>query len=289
MAETVNDVLDLVRDVTQDRGVSDTVLLSFINSFYQNKFWVDLNMSSITEMWNFQTLANTGEYSVPQAYRLIKNSTIEINGCPFNLYRDEVEFDSIYNEGYIIGESVGTGDAVEQTFTGTLTQYPVLPKSMIATDNVETFKDIDGDGILTGSLGGSGTIVYATGVYSITFNTIPVLDSAIVSTYARYVAGSPEAALFYNNIIKFRPIPDGTYDINIEVAKRPTLLAVDGAIPDTLWGDAIAYGTSIDRYNRRGDFDNASRVQMIYLEHLATILGKGYKVTSKLQRIQPRW
>lgn len=54
----------------------------------------------------------------------------------------------------------------------------VLPGSVVVADSVETFTD-NGDGTLTGDATGTGTVNYATGVVSATFNTAPVLADPI--------------------------------------------------------------------------------------------------------------
>lgn len=50
------------------------------------------------------------------------------------------------------------------------------------TDGVETFVD-NRNGVLTGNKGGTGTINYATGAYSVTFNTAPANSQALTSNY----------------------------------------------------------------------------------------------------------
>lgn len=75
--------------------------------------------------------------------------------------------------------AIGTGVA---TYTGTLSIIPVVAGTFTATDGQEVFSD-NGDGNLSGSLGGTGTLVYSTGVYSITFATAVTAGVAIESTY----------------------------------------------------------------------------------------------------------
>src|SRR5439155_20104972 len=50
------------------------------------------------------------------------------------------------------------------------------------TDSVETFTD-DRNGTMVGSLGGTGTVNYATGAVSVTFNTAPANSQAITCSY----------------------------------------------------------------------------------------------------------
>jgi hypothetical protein len=87
---------------------------------------------------------------------------------------------------YVIsGENVGTGDGAEVTFSGNLANVPLVAGTLSITDTVETFSD-NGDGTLTGTLGGSGTIDYDTGAYNVTFNTAPGNGQAITADYDYY-------------------------------------------------------------------------------------------------------
>lgn len=85
----------------------------------------------------------------------------------------------------VANEVIGTGDGSTATFSGTLT-YPGIHSqaysaltladgatagtTLSITDGTETFTDADGDGVMVGSAGGSGTINYETGAFSVTFN-----------------------------------------------------------------------------------------------------------------------
>ena len=79
-------------------------------------------------------------------------------------------------------EILGRGDGATKKYTGTLVFKPILTSSFAVTDGTEIFSD-NGDGTLTGDGGGSGTIVYATGAYSITFNANVTDGIAVTSTY----------------------------------------------------------------------------------------------------------
>jgi len=69
---------------------------------------------------------------------------------------------------------VGTGLAGDLTFSGDLECIPIVPGSVEITDGAETFLD-DGNGVLeSDKVGGTdGSIVYATGAYSVTFAVEP--------------------------------------------------------------------------------------------------------------------
>jgi len=84
--------------------------------------------------------------------------------------------------------AIETGDGDTKAFTGTLAAIPVEPGTVAITDGVETFAD-DGCGRLTGSAGGTGTVNYKTGVYSITFNANVVNEVDVVVDCTTAIAG----------------------------------------------------------------------------------------------------
>jgi len=73
----------------------------------------------------------------------------------------------------------------ELTYEFTLAHKPLEPGGTVAiTDSVETFTD-NGDGTLTGSAGGSGTIDYISGDVEVTFNAM-VASNPITAAYEYY-------------------------------------------------------------------------------------------------------
>lgn len=74
-----------------------------------------------------------------------------------------------------------------KNYSGTLSTHPILVGSFTATDGTETFTD-NGDGTLTGSAGGTGTINYTTGAWSLSFNANVVAPTNIYATYTPLVS-----------------------------------------------------------------------------------------------------
>lgn len=96
------------------------------------------------------------------------------------LYLSWIDNDFPYTA--ISNENWGTGDNIEVTFTGTAVKPHLVGRTVTVTDTVETFTD-DGLGTLTGDAGGTGTINYVTGAYSVTFNSAPAGSQAILAGY----------------------------------------------------------------------------------------------------------
>lgn len=100
------------------------------------------------------------------------------------LYGSTIDKDELSDFTETTNENVGTGDGTEKTFTATLSVVSAVRTAMYVriTDTVETFTD-DRNGALVGDKGGTGTVNYATGAISVTFNTAPLNTQAITADY----------------------------------------------------------------------------------------------------------
>lgn len=140
-------------------------------------------------LWQIIT-ANPGSvidlYDSPKnhkGYITTKNNRLWLwnkNEAPSVIYLSYID-NILENQTSVDDEAIGGSGA---TRTGTLAFKAGGSKrqcyAVSFTDTVETFTD-NYDGTLTGSAGGTGTINYATGAYSITFNASP--SNPVTSDY----------------------------------------------------------------------------------------------------------
>lgn len=87
----------------------------------------------------------------------------------------------------VSNEVLDRGDDSQKTFSGTLSNHPLLATTIIITDQTESFYDKHTD-VLEGSLGGTGTINRFTGEFEIAFNTAPNNNQPITASYSYYTA-----------------------------------------------------------------------------------------------------
>jgi len=146
----------------------------------------------------------------------------------------------------VSNEQLAIGNGILLTFSSTLNFFPIQSGTLEITDNVEVFLD-NGNGTLTGSAGGTGTINYTTGAYSVTFSVAPLNGQQIVANYSlpntsgilsgngsgtiNYVTGVFTATfstapatglLIYNNYQAYQPArPQGVLFYNNEFTFRP--------------------------------------------------------------------
>lgn len=100
-----------------------------------------------------------------------RNGTTSGNNDKTGLYLSYIDKDQLSDFTHVTAEALGAGGSL--TYSGTLVASGA-PKTVMyveITDGTETFKD-DRNGNLVGSAGGTGTINYATGAYSVTFKVV---------------------------------------------------------------------------------------------------------------------
>jgi len=87
----------------------------------------------------------------------------------------------------VADEEIDLGDD-GVSYGGTLIKKPLQAGTFIITDELaqEEFTDYDGDGTMTGSEGGSGTINYTTGVWTVTYNAALADGTKIYGDYIKW-------------------------------------------------------------------------------------------------------
>jgi hypothetical protein len=137
---------------------------------------VNQNLSS----FRFATL----RFSQGRAYAGQRNGTTAGNNDKTGVYLSKIDKALLSSYTQTTGEAYGTGDGSTNIFAHALAQVSGAKTAMYVsvTDGVETFTD-DRNGAMAGSLGGTGTVNYATGAVSVTFATAPANLAAITCSY----------------------------------------------------------------------------------------------------------
>lgn len=120
-----------------------------------------------------------------------RNGTTAGNKDKTGFYLSYIDKAQLSDFTQVTGEAYGTGDGTTKTFAHTLSAISAPKTAMYisVTDGTETFVD-DRNGNMEGNLGGTGTVNYATGAVSVTFNTAPTNSQAITCSYYHETATS---------------------------------------------------------------------------------------------------
>lgn len=285
----LSEIQQKVRQVTgrySPQELSNEQLLEYINKYFQFTFPAELKLERMHTYYELLTSANTQSYTLPTGYVNFEPiGTIDRQLLLW--YQDP---DSFYNENpqNIGRQTIGTGDGATVTFNATAGNFPILPASAVITDNNEVFQDTNTDFnsspvTITGSLGGSASLNYSTGVLSVTFNSAPLSGQDIYFSYIQFQAGQPRAVLLYNNQFTFFPVPDTAYRFRVKAYANALVTTASGTTATEFvnatdspfldeWGPCIAYGTSRDIHADKGEMDAYAEVTALYKEQLAYVL-----------------
>lgn len=141
-----------------------------------NQVWLNSKNSSLYKIMVANPADPVDQYNSTKNYK----GRIKVTQNRMTLWGTLTDATGVYgsyvdslNYTTVSGEVLGTGDGATVTFSGTLAFKGSGARrtcfAISVTDGTETFTD-DYNGVLTGSAGGTGTINYATGAISVTFN-----------------------------------------------------------------------------------------------------------------------
>lgn len=279
---TLADIRTKVRQVTgrlTPGELSNDRLDKYINQYYQFTFPAELKLEKKHTYYEFLTTANQATYTFDND----TYTNVEPPGYIDNLnllwYQDPATFIE-QNSQNISRQTPWTGDGSTTAFSTTITGFPIMPDTLVITDNTEVFEDTSqtwttSNVSITGSEGGTATINYSTGSVSVAFNTAPADGQEISLSYEIFKAGRPTAVLLYNNQFKFYPPPNSAYRFKVKAyaVVTPFTSATDRPELDQ-WGPCIAYGASRDILADLGEMDAYAEITALYKEQLAYVLKK---------------
>jgi hypothetical protein len=279
---TLAEIRSKVRKVTgrlTPGELSNEALDNYINQYYEYTFPAELKLEKKHTYYEFLTAANTAWYDLPNSTYTNWEPPASIDRLSILWYQDPAAFFE-NNPQKIVRSTPWTGDGGTVVFTTTVTQFPILPDSLVITDDTETFEDTsqtwtEANVNITGSLGGNAVINYSTGVITVTFVVAPNAGQLIHLSFIQFQPGRPTAVLMYNNQFQFYPPPDTAYRFRVKAYAVTTNLVNATDTPELdQWGPCIAYGAARDILADLGEMDVYQEVTMLYKEQLAYVLKK---------------
>jgi len=264
------------------KQLSNDQLDRYINHYVQYTFPAEVKLDRNLTTYQLLTEANKQSYEGPSSFsNFVAPATIDNQFLYW--YQDQAVFNSAYPEK-IQKNTLGTGDGTTSSFSNTQQSYPILPGSMVITDDVELFQDTNtvyttSNVSISGSLGGSATINYSTGDISVTFSTPPVDGANVYATYIQMVEGRPIGVLWYNNTFTFYPVPDAVYRFKVAAYTVQTVVKANGTVTNEFtsatdrpvedeWGPTFAYGAARAIVADYGEMDSYQQLTALYKEQL---------------------
>jgi len=277
---TKTEIVRKIRQVTgrfSEDDMSNTELSDRLNKYLLYRFPAEVKLEQKHVFYEFKTTPNQATYAVPDATYTNYEPPVTVNNLSMLWYQDSAKFEEENPLQYNFAKP-WTGDGVTVTFTTTLGGFPIYPSTLTISDNTEVFEDTNttwttADINITGSLTGTATINYDTGVVSVTFNAAPANGQLIYLNYVMFQPNRPEAMLYFANQFQLFPVPDQVYIIKMRSYKMTTALVNATDTPDlNEWGPCIAYGTSLDIFADYGENDAYAETTALHKEQISLIL-----------------
>lgn len=290
MAWTLADIRRMLRQVSgrlSSNQLSNAAADQYINNYYRYEFPAEVKLERQQKYYEFNTVPLQVEYNFDTVNYTNIEPPVYVNLQSILYYQDPAVYYSQNPEQITLG-TMGTGNGVQTNFPLTVQVPMIVPGTVIVTDNVETFTD-NGAGVLTGSAGGTGTVVYTTGVINVTFATAPANGITINLSYEQQQPAKPQSVLFYDDKFRFFPMPDTVYRIRVKAFKVPDAL-VNGTDTPPLqeWGPCIAYGAARRIFMEYGEMDQWNQIMPMYKSEVSSILARTVNNLSNT-RAQPNF
>lgn len=118
-----------------------------------------------------------------------------------------------------------------------------------------------------------GTVNYVTTQITVNFPVAPAAGTTINVWAATYQVGRPYNALFWNNEITIRPVPDNVYLIEIETYQTPAQFMNTSNHPIlNQWAQYIAYGSAKEILRDRQDMEGVANLDEGFKRQEALVL-----------------
>ncbi len=282
---TLSDIRLKVRRVTgrlSPQEMTTDELDDRINKYYQHTFPAEVKLERQHTFFDFLTVANQATYDFEAVTAPDVFTNVEPPATMDNLsliyYQDPGRFNE-ENPFQINRLTPWTGDGFIVNFNTIVTGFPIMPASVVITDNVTVFEDTNkifalGNPIdIPGNPGGLAVVTYSTGAISVTFSMAPANGQAISLSYIIFQAGRPTSVLYYDNEFKFFVPPNTAYRFRMKGYKVVDALvnATDTPVLSQ-WGPAIAYGTARNIHVDFGEMEEYNQVTQLYNEQIDYVM-----------------
>lgn len=275
---TLSNIISEFRSIA---GVPDTSMytnqqcVNLINYYYQYVLPKELKIFWGYKFYQFFCQANVDQYLAPAGFQTV-NPTVYADGFQIEWYTDPDTFYQDYPQQEN-KQQVDTGNGSTNSFSFTISAYPVLSRSLYVTDGTQVVQD-DGAGLFNqvasdGSLTPvAGSVSYTAGtVTGLAFVAAPAANTSIVATSQTYMPNRPQGILFFPqqvlsnstasalnaiNMFVLRPVPDQVYLIKMQGIQVPPAMINDTDVPFRPdLGPLIALGAALHRFKLYNQMD----------------------------------
>lgn len=245
------------------QDMTDATIADYLNRFYLLNMPYNFQLFDLKTKYSFETQAGIDRYNVPIDRFNTLQTPCTVDNVPIVMTQYPSELLNTFNLLYFNVQSALATGAITETFT--ITNAPFLrghinpmgitdglSSSVYVTATTSTGEQMvlqdDGSGNLVVSTAPTvpiGTVNYATGAVSCSFPSLLAVGAPIFTQTVPYTAQRPSVALFYDNVITLRGVPDRAYLIEFNAYMTPTqFLETTDSIAFSWMADYLAWGAA---------------------------------------------
>jgi hypothetical protein len=318
---TLSDIILKVRKLTgsgTSNQLTDSQIIDYINSFYLYDFPAAFRSLKLKDKYTFNTIRGIDTYAFDSEHFTTIEMPCYIAKREVKLFTDPWSFYGV-NYNWQFQENITQGDGTVGPYTAAL-QNPNIIRSTLNNPMVETLTQPttpqlptptplsfqqaipsrvqnilftantslgstqnatdDGAGNIIGDA--TGTIDYATGAVSITFNAVVPSGENIQVQYNPMNPAQmaiPISIMYFQNQFTLRPVPDKGYTVEITAYRQPSQALMGSTDPDqpnltgkpelTEWWECVAFGAAKKVYEDRLDPDGVALMDKGLMERYA--------------------
>lgn len=276
ISSTVENIRTKVRRLTASPStlqLSNDDLDEYINASYSQDMPGDIKSNLFREVVEVFVKPNIDRYPLsgtlvantgPDTFESIREP-VYVEGRRAEFYKDRGQFYASWPRTASLNTSL-TGDGATTSFS-LVVASPILQNEVtIGVKIGSQYKNFEDDGdpggtgtgkiVEVGSTDPQGTIVYATGTFTLNFTSAPNSGETISVWFYQYTAGRPYSVLWWKNELLVRPVPDRGYKIEVEAYRYPTQFTQETETPLLKqWWQYIAFLAAVKVLEDRQDIE----------------------------------
>lgn len=299
----LEDIIKWVRRIIKapsEQAISDTTIIDYINRFYMYDVPARIQLFDLKRQYTFETIRGIDQYNFPYLeYNMIR-PPIFCDGVMLGFFESTGQFYQGF-PNLIYNVSPFTGDGTTGPYTTTLTQTPII----------RGFEDVLGNnspGVIITAINGAGSqeyIVDVPPVNNVGNGTLNLVDSTLQNViaanvgtvdydsgalefqfganipateniniqYFPYTPGVPRAVLFFNNIFKFRPVPDRSHQITVDCYITPSAFLTSASSFEFNWmAEYLARGAARKILSDNGDTEQLQIYEPFFQEQESFVI-----------------
>ena len=270
--------------------LSDAALDQYIQTFYFYDLPEHLRLFNLKETYTFSTQANVDSYAFDRNHYISLQPPLFIDGYQSFWSQSREQFYRVWPTiEFEFSAGSGTNVAFQQftipsspilraqpryngTYDSTILVCLNQPNANGLNTTIQSMIDDGAGNLIDASYALSpnpspppplGSVNYLTGLFTINA-PIPMAYNVGISTVP-YNPGRPTSALFFDDRITLRPVPDSCYLVSIEAWRNPLeFLATTDSPELNEWWQLVALGASLKIFEDQGEIEEYAKFVPIF-------------------------